>query len=114
MSRRNFGGRGGRGFKNNNSNGRRKSSTKKSLEDFTFYVGSAEQASDYKNIALFVINHIKKDFDRGNDITGDLRKLECENTDNWKPILKASTSLDEYVKVREDRQSELQFKAYYG
>ena len=68
-SGRNFGGRGDRGFKNNNNNGRRKASTKKTLVGFTFYVGSAKQASDYKNIALFVINHIKKDFNRGNNIS---------------------------------------------
>ena len=63
---------------------------------------------------MFVINHIKKDFDRGNNIAEALRKLEYENTDNWNPILKLSISLDEYVKVREDRQFELQFKADYG
>ena len=60
-SRRNFVGRGGRGFKNNNNNGRQKAITKKTLEDFIFYVGSAKQASNCKNTALFVINHIKKD-----------------------------------------------------
>ena len=77
-------------------------------------MSSAKQARYYKNTALFVINHTKKDFYRGNDIAKALRKLEYKNTDNWNPILKASTSLDENVKGREDRQSELQFKADYG
>ena len=107
-SRRNFGGRGGRGFKNKNNYGRRKVSTKKTLADFTFDAGSAKQASDYENTELFVINHIKKDFNRGT-----IRKLEYKNMDNWYPILKASTFLDEYVKGREDRHFELQFKADY-
>ena len=60
-----------------------------------------------------MINHIKRDFDRGNDISKDLQDLEYEHTDNWNPILKLSISLDEYVKVREDRQFELKFKADY-
>ena len=61
-----------------------------------------------------MINHIKKDFDRSKNISEALRKLEYKNTDNWNPILKASISSDEDVKVGEDRQSELQFKAEYG
>ena len=113
-SRNNFGRSGGRGFKNNNNNGRRNAIAKKTLQDFTFYVGSAKQASDYENTALFVINHIKKYFDRGNDIAETLLKLEYEITDNWNPILKASTSSDDDVKVREDSQFDLQLKADYG
>ena len=64
---------------------------------FKFYVGSAKKASDYENTAFFVTNHIKKDFYRGNDIAEALQNLEYENTYNWNPILKASTSLDYYV-----------------
>ena len=51
-------------------------STKKTLQDFTFYVGSAKQASNYKNMALFMINHIKKDLNKGNDIAKALQKVE--------------------------------------
>ena len=74
-SRRNFGGRGGQLFNKNNNYGRQKASTKKTLQYSIFYVGSAKKSSDYENTALFVINHIKKDFDRGNDIDEALRKL---------------------------------------
>ena len=63
---------------------------------------------------MFVINHIKKDFDRGNSIVEALWKLDYKNTDNWSPILKASTSSDDDVKVREDSQFDLQLKADYG
>ena len=41
-----------------------------------------------------MINHIKKDFDRGNDIAEALKMLEYKNTDNWNPILKASKLSD--------------------
>ena len=84
LSRRNFGVKGGQGFKKNNNGGRQNSATNKTMEGFTFYVGSAKQASDYENTALFVINHTKKDFDRGNDIAEDLQNLEYGNTDDWK------------------------------
>ena len=114
QSWRKFGGKGGRGFKNKKNDDRQNESTKKTLAGFTFYVGISKQASHYENTALFVINHIKKDFDRSKNISEALRKLEYKNTDNWNPILKASTSSDEYVKGREYRQSELQFKAEYG
>jgi hypothetical protein len=43
--------------------------TKKTVEDFFFYVGSSKQASDYEITAEFVVDHIKKTFDRGNDNT---------------------------------------------
>ena len=114
MSRRNFDRRGGRGFKNNNNHGRTKASTKITLQYFIFYVGNVKQASDYENTSLFVINHIKKDFDRGNDIAEAIQNLEYKNTDNRNPILKASTKADQYVKGREYRQFKLQFKADYG
>ena len=64
-SKRNFRGRGGQGFNNNNNDGRQNASTKKTLQDFIFYIGNEKQSSNYENTALFVINHIKKDFDRG-------------------------------------------------
>ena len=61
-----------------------------------------------------MINKTEKNFDRGNDIAEAIQKLEYKNTDNWNPILKASTSSDEYVKGREYRKFKLQFKADYG
>ena len=112
--RRNFGGRGGQGFNMKNNDGRQNASTKKTLQDFIFYIGNEKQSSNYENTALFVINHIKKYFDRGNDIAETLLKLEYEITDNWNPILKASTLSDEDLKGIEDRQFELKFIAYYG
>ncbi len=70
---RNRSGRGGRG---NSGRGKPKhQQTKKTIEDYYFYVGSTKQASDYKTTAEFIINHIKKTFDRGNDIAEALRML---------------------------------------
>ena len=72
MIRRNFGGRGGLVLNNNNKNGRRRADIKKTLGYFTFYIGSKKQSRDYENTALFVINHTKKDFDRGKNISETL------------------------------------------
>jgi hypothetical protein len=95
------GGRGGRGYCNNNSNGRgnrnnnkdSKATSKKKtlLEDYYFYVGSAKQASNYESAADFIINHIKKEYDRGRDIAESLRELKKPDTDTWMPKLKGST-----------------------
>jgi hypothetical protein len=79
------GGRGGRGYRNKSSNGRgnrtnnkdfKATNKKKTLEDYYFYVGSAKQASNYESAAYFIINHIKKEYDRGRDIAEPLRELK--------------------------------------
>ena len=42
---------------------------KKSVNDYNYYlVGSVKQASDYETTTEYLINHIKKVFDYGNDI----------------------------------------------
>jgi hypothetical protein len=62
-------------------------------------VGSSKQASDYEITAEFVVNHIKKTFDRGNDIAETLRMLVKANTSLWKPPLLVSTETDEQFVV---------------
>ena len=57
---------------------------KTQLEDYFFYVGSTKQASDYEVTANFVINHIKKTYDYGFDISEALRNLKEPDTDLWK------------------------------
>jgi hypothetical protein len=48
---------------------------KKTEEDYYFYVGSSKQASDFETTSEeFLINHVKKIFDRGNDIAEDTCK----------------------------------------
>ena len=80
------GGRGGRGGcggqKPITSNNEVKK--KKSIEDYYFYVGSSKQASDFETTSEFLINHIKKTFDRGNDIAEVLRRLAPQDVDIWK------------------------------
>ena len=84
---------------------------KKTLEDYYFYVGSSKQASDYEITAEFVINYIKKTFDRGLDISEALRKLETPATDSWKPKLKMSKQIKPDEKATEDAQFRMEYKA---
>ena len=37
--------------------------TKKTVEDYFFYVGSSKQSLDYEITAEFAVNHIKNTFD---------------------------------------------------
>ena len=56
-------------FKKSNA----KPNTKKSVEDYCFYIGSVNRASDYDNTSQFIANHIKKTHVRGNDASEALR-----------------------------------------
>ena len=102
------GGRGGRG------RGRGRPTpikTKKSVEDYFFYVGSSKQASDYEVTAEFVVNHIKKTFERGNDVAEALRTLSKAQTNAWEPTLQISYDTDDNTKERENKQYEIKYKA---
>jgi hypothetical protein len=111
MTRR-FGNRkSGHGGRGRGRGGSAPTKTKKTVEDYFFYVGSSKQASDYEITAEFVVNHIKKTFDRGNDIARASRALVKANTSLWKPTLCASTETDAPVKEREDKQSVMEYKA---
>jgi hypothetical protein len=101
-------GRGGRG---RGRGGPTQTKTKKTAEDYFFYVGSSKQASDYEITAEFVVNHIKKTFDRGNDIAEAIRTLTKIDTSMWKPTLLLSTETDSAVKEREDKQFVMEYKA---
>ena len=59
---------------------------KQFVTDFNYYLGSSKQASDYETTTEFLINHIKKLNDYGNDIGTALDKLESIDTATWKPF----------------------------
>jgi hypothetical protein len=116
------GGRGGRGYLNNNNNsgrGNRNNSNKdfkttnkkKTLEDYYFYVGSGKQASNYETAADFIINHIKKEYERDRDIAESLRDLAKPDTYTWMPTLKASAASHPIVLATENKQHEMKYKA---
>ena len=77
------GGRGrgrGRGRGDSNRSKDKNPKKKKTLEDHYFYVGSSKQASDFETTYTFLLNYIKRTYDRGNDIAEALRKIEVPDT----------------------------------
>ena len=83
---------------------------KRSSEDHAFCTG-IKQASDCEVTLEFVLNHIKKTCECGNDTSESLRKLDKVDTNAWKPTLKASTKADPAEKAAENKQFEIEFKA---
>ena len=56
----------GRGDRSKNNKPQRKT-----LSDYTYYIGSSKQSADYEVVTQFIINHIKKTYEHGNDKSGD-------------------------------------------
>ena len=84
---------------------------KKTVEEYYFYVGSSKQASDYETTSEYIINYIKKTFDRGNDVTKALWTLVKTDPETWKPMLKASKETDQADKDWENEQFKMEYKA---
>jgi hypothetical protein len=111
----------GRGYGRGRSSGRGKGRssnnkptiTKRGLSDYVYYLGSAKTASDYENTTEYLINHIKKTFEFGNDIGTALEELEPFDMNEHMPALSYSTSTDPAAKEADDRQYEMIFKAEY-
>ena len=108
------GGRGGRGGGNARVRGRyapSKIHIDKTLEDCLFYVVSSKKTSDYEITAEFIVNNIKKTFDRGNDVSEALQTLVKSDTDLWKTTLNISSDTDASIKEIEDKQFGMEYKA---
>ena len=87
--------RGGRGrYKSNsyNSNNSSKPKVKTGLKDYMHHVGSAQQASECITVTNYLINHIRKEFDKGGDIARALEKLEDIIIEP--PVIENMTKLD--------------------
>jgi hypothetical protein len=57
------------------SSGMPKKETKKSVNDYNYYLGSAKQTSDYETTTEYLINYIVKTFKYRNNISQALREL---------------------------------------
>jgi hypothetical protein len=47
---------------------------KKNPQDYQYFLGSTKQASDYESTTSYLINHIKKTYNYGNDIATALEQ----------------------------------------
>ena len=84
-------GRGGRGWPHRKDQNKQNIKKKKTLEDYCFYVGSDKQASDFETTYEYLVNYIKRTYNRGNDMAEALRVMKLPITDEWKPSLPEST-----------------------
>ena len=119
-------GNGGRG--RGNTSGRSNSSTstysggsnktnykplKKTLSDHICYLGSAKQAADFGTTTEFILNHIKKTFNFGNDIATAIDNEQPYSIEQHKPVLKFSMDADGEIKDAANEQYKMEFKAEY-
>ena len=95
------------------SNAPAKREVKKTLSDYNYYLGSAKQASDYETTTQYIINHVKKTFDYGNDIGQALMNLVLPDIDFWRPDLRASTLTDDAAKATENEKFKMEFQYDY-
>ena len=56
-----------------------------------YYVGSAQQASDFVTVTNFIINYIRQHYDKGEDIADALENLEETDFTHLEPKMKFST-----------------------
>ena len=99
----------GHNFKKSNS----KHDTKKSVEDYCFYIGSVNRVTNYDTTSQFIMNHIKKTYVRGDDVSEALRRYVKVDTSKWEPTLEFADLSVETDNTRLDRQHELKYKIEY-
>ena len=76
----------------------------RSIEDYIFYLGTNKQASDYEVSSEFILNYIKRTFERGNNIAESLRTLTKLDTKSWRPKLQTSKAKNATIRETENKQ----------
>ena len=92
----------GRNYQNSNTNNARKG-----WHDYVYSLG--KQSADYDIITKYLILHIRKTFNNGDDIGNALETMQDVSFNA--PQLEMSKSDDAGVKAREDKQFEMMFEA---
>ena len=90
-----------------------KTPKRKNLSDHIYHVGSAKQASDFVTVTNFIINYVRRTFNKGNGIATALEQEKELDLDSLAPTLKVSTEADPVIKAREERQFDKQFEVEY-
>ena len=117
---RGYSGRGrGRNERRSGRGSTKKSSTttrQKTLGDHQYHCGSVKQASDYVTVTRYLVNYVRRTYDKGEDIANALETLEEVDFKKEEPIMKVSTATgdkQQEQKEREDKQFEKQYEIQY-
>ena len=78
----------------NNHSHKTSSSSKKTMTDYTFNLGTAKAASDFELTNDYLINHIRKTYDTGNNIAKALEAEAKFDLTTVRPTLKVSQESD--------------------
>ena len=81
-------------------------SSKKTLEDHKYDIGSAKNASEYISTTKFLIQRIATTFLEADDVATALRDGKEFNLDAKKPTLQVSTNSDQAIQDRENKEFE--------
>lgn len=80
------------------------------LADYVYYIGSAKQASDYTVITAYILNHIRQNFEYGDDITKALKDRTNFDFTVIKPAMVQSTDTDAAVAALENENNKIIFE----
>ena len=72
-----------------------KSNTKKTLQDYSYYLGSIKQAADFDHTTKFIINYIRSTYEFGDDVPLSLENYQLKDFEADKPTLKILKPLNE-------------------
>jgi hypothetical protein len=99
-----FGGRfKGKGGHHNSKKGNEVPKERKVLSDYIFNIGSSKQASEFELVSQFIINHIRKEYEDGNDVGDALEERKEVDFDQFKPGLVFSQHQDQITRDKEDQ-----------
>lgn len=84
--------------------------TPTTIEECVYHLGSANQAAEYETITSFIINHVRKEYQEGDDVATALETGEELDLLALMPVLQFSERDDkDPLRKREDRQFEKLF-----
>ena len=86
-------------------------SSKKTLADHVFYLGTAKTASNYKTAKDFIVNHILKTYQCGNNIAVALEDKKEFDVATIHPVLQVSSASDAGDAAAENALFTAEFKA---
>jgi hypothetical protein len=84
---------------------------RKVLSNYIFSLGTSKQPSDFELVSQFIINHIRKEFDNGNDIRDAQEARKEVDFTKFKTSSEMSQNQDQIARDKEDQENEKMFEA---